>query len=141
MTSRSVLLSESCGKVWPKWSAHTPLRLAVDRRQALVEIDVIVALALGLTADELCVIYRTQFAVLYGYDRNVYLYDRNGRVVPNRVLAAWRKKGSTLTLEDRTATNQAGNTYVYELPFVTLDREADMRQAFDEFERRLAARS
>lgn len=28
-------------------------------------------------------------------------------------------------------------TYVYELPFGTLDREADMRQAYAEFERRL----
>ena len=36
--------------------------------------------------------------------------------------------------EERTATNQAGNTYTYELPFVTLDREADMRQAYAHFE-------
>ena len=59
-----------------------PLRIAQDRRQALVEIDALVALMLNVTADQLCTIYRTQFAVLYGYDRNVYFYDANGRLVP-----------------------------------------------------------
>jgi len=96
---------------------------------------------LGLTADELCTIYRTQFPVLYGYDRNRDHYDVNGRLVPNPVLTLWRQKRDRITRDDRTATNQAGNTYTYELPFVTLDREADMRQAYSEFERRLAERS
>ena len=118
-----------------------PLRIAADRRQALVEIDALVALMLGLTADELCTIYRTQFAVLYGYDHNSYVYDANGRLVPNAVLTVWRKKGDEITEDERTATNQAGNTYTYELPFRLLDREADMRAAYAEFERRLAERS
>ena len=96
---------------------------------------------LGLTADELCSIYRTQFAVLHGYDRNVYYYDANGRLVPHSVLSVWRKKGDRITEHERTATNQAGNTYTYELPFVTLDREKDMRQAYAHFERLLKERS
>lgn len=121
------------GDVSPAWTADSPLRVAVDRRQAQVEIDALVALALGLTADELCTIYRTQFAVLYGYDRNVYYYDANGRLVPNSVLTAWRKKGDRSTEEERTATHPAGTTYVYELPFITLDREADMRAAYASF--------
>ncbi|MFY1654008.1 class I SAM-dependent DNA methyltransferase [Solwaraspora sp. WMMB762] len=129
------------GAVGPEWDADTPLRIAADRRQALVEIDALVALMLGLTADELCTIYRTQFAVLYGYDRNVYYYDVNGRLVPNSVLSVWRKKGDRITEEERTATNQAGNTYTYELPFVTLDREADMRQAYAHFEQLLRERT
>ncbi|CCH16261.1 DNA methyltransferase [Micromonospora lupini] len=129
------------GEVGPEWSIETPLRIAADRRRALVEIDALVALMLGLTADELCTIYRTQFAVLHGYDRNVYYYDTNGRLVPNSVLSMWRKKGSRITEEERTATNQAGNTYTYELPFATLDREKDMRQAYAHFERLLTERS
>ncbi|MTB89048.1 class I SAM-dependent DNA methyltransferase [Aeromicrobium senzhongii] len=123
------------------WTTSAPLRLASDRRQAQVEIDAIVALMLGLTADELCTIYRTQFSVLYGYDRNTYFYDRNGRLVPNSVLTVWRKKGDAINEEERTATNQAGNTYTYELPFATLDREADMRQAYAHFEKILQERS
>lgn len=123
------------------WSPEYPLRRASDRRQAQVEIDAIVALSLGITADELCTIYRTQFAVLYGYDRNTYFYDGNGRLVPNKVLKAWRQKGEAISREERTATNASGNTYEYELPFVTLDREADMRQAYAHFEKILQERS
>lgn len=123
------------------WTPEFPLRRASDRRQAQVEIDAIVALSLGITADELCTIYRTQFAVLYGYDRNTYFYDANGRLVPSEVLKVWRQKGDTISQEERTATNASGNTYEYELPFVTLDREADMRQAYAHFEKILQERS
>jgi len=128
------------GDVGPEWTASTPLRIAADRRQALVELDALVALMLGVTADQLCTVYRTQFAVLYGYDHNTYLYDANGRLVPNPIQVLYRKRGENLTDEERTATNQAGNTYTYELPFGFLDREADLRTAYAEFERRLAAR-
>ncbi|GAB2776616.1 class I SAM-dependent DNA methyltransferase [Nocardioides salsibiostraticola] len=134
--------------VTPTWTPEVPLRRASDRRQALVEIDALVALMLGLSADELCTIYRTQFAVLYGYDRNKYLFDANGREVPNSVLTAWRKRGLDkldqpsvgMPEEERTAINPSGNSYVYELPFVTLDREADMRTAYSHFEQVLADR-
>lgn len=133
------------GDVGPEWSTDTPLRRAEDRRQALLEIDALVALSLGLTADELCTIYRTQFPVLYGYDRNRDHYDENGRLVPNSVLTTWRKKGGNdgrFSEDDLTAVHPgSGVAYTYELPFQTLDREAHMRQAYAEFERRLAARS
>lgn len=127
------------GEIGLEWTRDTPLRIAADRRQALVEIDALVALGLGLTADELCTVYRTQFPVLYGYDRKTYLYDNAGRLVPQEVLVKWRTRGDKLSEEERTATNPAGKTYTYELPFRFLDREADMREAYTEFERRLAA--
>ncbi|MFJ4108643.1 class I SAM-dependent DNA methyltransferase [Oerskovia enterophila] len=132
------------GGVGPVWTPETPLRRAEDRRQALLEIDALVALSLGLTADELCTIYRTQFPVLYGYDRNRDHFDVNGRIVPNSVLTLWRKKGGNegrYSHDELTATHPgSGVQYVYELPFETLDREQDMRIAYAEFERRLAAR-
>jgi hypothetical protein len=126
------------GAVTPEWTAATPLRIAEDRRQALVEIDALVALMLGVTADQLCTIYRTQFPVLYGYDHNSYMYDAKGRLVPSEVLSVWRKKGDKISGAERTATNASGHTYIYELPFTLLDREKDIREAYAEFERRLA---
>ncbi|PTU57872.1 restriction endonuclease subunit M [Sphaerisporangium cinnabarinum] len=132
------------GDVGPEWTPETPLRRAEDRRQALLEVDALVALSLGLTADELCTIYRTQFPVLYGYDRNRDHYDENGRLVPNSVLTTWRKKGGNdghFSDDDLTAVHPgSGVAYTYELPFQTLDREAHMRQAYADFERRLAER-
>jgi len=137
----ATLTTVAVGEISQAWSAQTPLRVASDRRQALLEIDALVALMLNLTVDELCTIYRTQFPVLYGYDRNRDFYDVNGRLVPNSVLTVSRQKGERISHDECTVTNQVGNTYMYELPFVTLNREADMRQAYAEFERRLAERS
>ncbi|MGV0834495.1 class I SAM-dependent DNA methyltransferase, partial [Mycolicibacterium thermoresistibile] len=134
------------GGVGLEWTGDTPLRIAADRRQALVEIDALVALAMRLSADELCTVYRSQFPVLYGYDHGKsrktqewFVYDANGRRVPGEVLRVWRTKGDDMTVEERTATNEAGNTYTYEPPFQFLDREADMRAAYAEFEKRLLA--
>lgn len=123
-----------------EWSEASPLRLAADRRQAQVEIDALVALMLGVTADELCSIYRTHFPVLYKYDTQRDHYDQNGRLVPADVLKTWQKLGDSATDDDLTATNTQGFTYTYEPPFATLDRAADMRTAYAEFEQRLADR-
>ena len=125
------------GDVGPEWRPSTLLRRDLDRRQALVEIDALVALMLGVTADELCTIYRTQFAVLHGYDHGKYLYDANGRLVPVELQRLWAKEGDSLSADELTAENVSGNTYTYKLPFTRYDREADMRAAHAEFESRL----
>jgi len=117
------------GDVGPEWTPDTPLRRDIDRRNALVEIDALVATMLGVTADELATIYRTQFAVLHGYDQSDYIYDANGRLVPTQVRQLWRRKGDKMTEEERTATHPAGTVYTYVLPFAQRDREADFRAA------------
>ncbi|MGQ9410285.1 Eco57I restriction-modification methylase domain-containing protein [Mycolicibacterium gilvum] len=114
------------GEVGPKWEWSTPLRRAADRRQALVEIDAIVAIMLGITAEELLTIYRTQFPVLQKYERDA-LYDANGRQLPGKLASEHRKKG-TLKPDDLTVD---GVTYVE--PFVGVDRERDMELAHKHF--------
>jgi len=113
------------GEVAPQWIMTTPLRRDAERRQALVEIDALAAVMLGITAEELCAIYRTQFGVLRKYER-VMQHDANGRQVSREVLKDVERWSSRADLGR------------HELPFTPVDREAEMTIAHAEFTRRAA---
>ena len=124
--------------IGPEWTADAPLRRAEDRRNAQAEIDVMVAIMLGVPIEDLCTIYRTQFAVLYDYDhgrgQGAYVYDANGRQLPTPVRQAWEKRqrptsNGDMPLSERTHTHPgSGVSYVYDLPFRIRDRESDFRR-------------
>ena len=132
-----------------EWTADTPLRRAEDRRNAQAEIDVMVAMMLGVPIEDLCTIYRTQFAVLYDYDhgrgQGAYVYDANGRQLPTPVRQAWEKhkrptSNEDMPLSERTHTHPgSGVSYVYDPPFRIRDRESDFRQVFSKLQERTTA--
>ncbi|WMX16506.1 Eco57I restriction-modification methylase domain-containing protein [Aureispira sp. CCB-E] len=129
------------------WQWETPLRNWYERRWALVEIDVIVAMALGLTLDELILIYNVQFPVLQQNEDDTW-YDTKGNIVFTC------SKGLTGVGLDRPVWNTikemtAGETYVhtiekselyygkqvtYYAPFDKCDRVADYKVAWGHFE-------
>lgn len=144
------LAPDAFSRLTSTWRRDYPLRSDFARRQALIEIDVLVARALGLTLDELCAIYRIQFPVLRQNEADTW-YDRDGRIVftcskgltgvgfsrpewneikdaqdgvfRREVVDGWLPNAPTRTIE-------------YRAPFDRRDREEDYRVAWEAFDRR-----
>lgn len=122
-----------------------------ERRQALVEIDVLVAMALGMNLEQLNTIYRIQFPVLQSYEMDTW-YDANGRITftNNRGLTGvgFDRKTFELEMKDapagkkfyRTITDDTmpggpvERTIEYVAPFDRCDREQDYETAWKFFE-------
>ena len=138
LTDTPILERHDERPIGPDWTADTPLRRAEDRRNAQAEIDVMVSMMLGVPIEDLCTIYRTQFAVLYDYDhgrgQGAYVYDANGRQLPTPVRQAWEKRQRPTSNEDMPLSERAhthpgsGVSYVYDLPFRIRNRESDFRR-------------
>ena len=129
-----------------EWNHDTPLRNYFERRQALVEIDVIAAMALGLTLNELIMMYEIQFPVLQQNENDTW-YDKNGRIVFTCSkglvgVGLERKTWETIKGKDEgftyehTLTSELyeGEKVIYVAPFTKCDRIADYRRAWAFFE-------
>jgi len=140
------------------WDRSAGLRTEFARRLALVEIDVLVAQALGLTLDQLIEIYRIYFPVLQENEAGTW-YDQQGRIVwtcskglpgvgwldekgksPGR--AAWEKilaqNPTELTctaIDDTLPGGPREVTRHFVGPFTKCDRIEDYKRAWAHFER------
>ena len=85
--TNSSLNSNYFSNLKSSWSRNSALRTDRERRQALVEIDVLVAMIMGFTLQELIAAYREQFSVLANYERNTW-YDRTGRIIHTNNVSA-----------------------------------------------------
>jgi len=144
----------------PTWQRDCALRTDYARRQALVEIDVLVAQALKLTLEELITIYRVQFPVMQQYERDTW-YDRNGRIVftasKGLTGVGFPRKGSgrgpikttgwediaSMTsgsvsrtiIDDTLPGGPVERTITYEAPWTLCDRVGDYRGVWGYFEK------
>lgn len=135
-----------------QWNEKYFCRTEYERRQLLIENDVLNAIAIGLTLDELIAIYRLYFPVLRQYEDDTW-YDSKGRIVftNNRSLSGvgvnrseWeticnRKEGDkyTHTIEDDTIIDGPIERQItYYPPFRKYNREEDYSIVWANFEKR-----
>ncbi|MBR8641337.1 hypothetical protein KEF29_23530 [Streptomyces tuirus] len=71
---------QSLHAVGPRWERATPLRSERARRAALVEIDALVAVWLGVSADALVAMYKSRFPIMQDFDA-VTWFDANERKI------------------------------------------------------------
>ena len=142
------------------WTWATPLRNYFERRQALVEIDVITAMALGLSLKDLEMIYSIQFPVLQQNEGDTW-YDQKGNIVftcskgltgvgcdrPewNAIRGTVAADGNsydgnsepyTHTIDPKKSELYGGQQVTYYPPYTKCDRIADYRRAWAFFEKR-----
>ncbi len=131
----------------PNWQWSTSLRNWFERRQALVEIDVITAMALGLTLEELILIYNVQFPVLQQNEDDTW-YDTKGNIVftcskglvgvgadrPVWETIRHLKAGETFEHTITKSELYKGKIVTYHAPFDKCDRVEDYKVAWEWFE-------
>lgn len=154
---------KSFASLTEQWQWATPLRNYFERRQALVEIDVIAAMALGLSLEDLEMIYNIQFPVLQQNENDTW-YDAEGKIVftCSKGLTgvgldrpAWNAmRGEEITNEKGVVTGYKGAepTYLHTIdpakselyggqqqtfvaPYTKCDRIEDYRTAWAHFEK------
>lgn len=135
------------GDVAREWTMATPLRTEYDRRAALVEIDALAAIMLGITAEQLCAIYRAQFGVLRKYEYRMF-FDAQGRKIAKETHArGWKQQPGDYELAEQWWQQHEDSDEAQELPeqlrdryrapLVKPNREAEMTAAYNDFTTRL----
>ena len=87
------------------WEYDTPLRTDYARRAALIEIDVIVAIMLGIEVEDLNAIYKARFPVL-SYREESMWFDAEGSSIMADTKAAGYKQANHIDHTDKPNSKQ-----------------------------------
>jgi hypothetical protein len=131
---------QSLGDVKSDWSSSAPLRTEYERRAALVEIDALVAVMLGLSAEQLISIFVARYPILVKREGQSW-FDATGRkiVSDSSAFGLGQKKEDNIQLQAHL-NDGAPPPSGYSPPFYKADRVAEMTAAHAEFTRRLEAK-
>ncbi|GGV82984.1 hypothetical protein [Streptomyces thermoviolaceus] len=126
-------------RVTPTWQRDTPLRTEYARRAALVEIDALVAVWLGIDADTLIAMYRARFPIMQDFDRVTWFDAEERKIAGDRYTYGFDQTKEHWTqfeayLKDPEAAPVPDG---YTAPFYKADREREMREAHAYFSKRL----
>lgn len=142
-----------------EWDMDTPLRNQFERRIALIELDVISSMALGISLEDLEMMYSIQFPVLQQNENDTW-YDQKGNVVftCSKGLTgvgldrkAWEAMRGTLSVDGMSYSGSSetyehtidpakselygGQKVTYYAPYNRCDRIEDYRRAWAHFEK------
>ncbi|MFJ8145199.1 class I SAM-dependent DNA methyltransferase [Streptomyces sp. NPDC096048] len=134
-------LSPLAAGLKPAWEHTTPLRTEYERRAALVELDSLVAVWLGISADQLVALYKTRFPQLHDFEMATY-FDAQGRKIAASSFTygyGQSKQDYVDLLAHLEAPESTPPPDGYETPFYKADRVAEMRAAHAHFQARLDA--
>jgi hypothetical protein len=127
------------GAIGSTWASQTPLRAEYARRAALVELDALVAVWVGVGLEELLAILRSRYSILTDREDQTWFDARGRRVAADpyafgvgQVKADYEQLMNYFENPER---NPVPNGYV--APFYKADRETEYRQAHAVFSRRL----
>nr|GID89214.1 hypothetical protein Ade03nite_81380 [Actinoplanes derwentensis] len=132
---------EALGRVEQHWSSSTPLRTEQERRAALVEIDALVSVWLGIDIDELLAIYRSRFPILLDREAGMYFDSAGRRLAADPYAFGIGQQKEHFVRLDAHLDDPVGVAAPegYSAPFVKADRPKEMRQAHAVFSARLQA--
>ncbi|MFI9106647.1 hypothetical protein ACIGXA_39740 [Streptomyces fildesensis] len=126
-------------EVQPTWNQSTPLRTERGRRAALVEIDALVAVWLGVSADALVAMYKSRFPIMQAFDAVMWFDANERKLAGDRYTYGF---GQTKEHWQQFLAYQQGECAEppegYAAPFYKADRESEMRAAHAYFSARVA---
>ncbi|MED7928825.1 class I SAM-dependent DNA methyltransferase [Nonomuraea sp. LP-02] len=119
------------GEVGPVWDYTTPLRSERSRRAALVELDALVAVWMGIDVDALIAMYRARFPVMNRFEEGLYFDAEGWKLAANhRTIGQIQRKEHYEQLTAHLDPEINGPVPDgYTAPFYKADREAEYRQA------------
>ncbi|MGA4727708.1 class I SAM-dependent DNA methyltransferase [Micromonospora taraxaci] len=121
------------------WNGQVALRSERARRSALVELDALVAVWLGIKCEELLSMYRARFPVLNEYESAMW-FDSAGRRITRDYYARGVSQPNEAFVQLMAYLDEPAHNAVpggYTAPFYKADREGEYQRAHAVFSERL----